>query len=87
MKQKMKSTASVTLALLPLLLVQTGCASATRANADTRRLYQPSILRLSPGQEIQTQDGVHRPQVPEIWHNDARYRALEKSYLDQLSTR
>ena len=85
MKQKMKSTASVILALLLPLIVLTGCASATRANADMRRLYQPSILRLSPAQEVQTQDGQYRPQVAEIWHSDARYRQLERAYLDQLS--
>jgi hypothetical protein len=85
MKLKMKSPASVTLALLLPMIVLTGCVSATRDVAATQRLYQPSILRLNPGQEIQTQDGLYRPQTPEVWHSDNRYRQLERAYLDQLS--
>jgi hypothetical protein len=81
----MKSNASVILALLLTLSALTGCAHVSPAAADSRRLYQPSILRLPPGQEIQTQDGLYRPQVAEIWHSDARYRQLERAYLDQVS--
>jgi hypothetical protein len=77
---------SAILALLLPLTLLTGCASVSQGNADLRRLYQPSILRLQAGQKVQTQDGIYRPQVPEIWHSDPRYRSLERSYLDALQT-
>lgn len=87
MKLKMKSTTCALLACLPLLIAPTGCASVSRDAAATRRLYQPPILRLSPGQRIQTPDGIYQPQVAEIWHSDSRYRDLERAYIDLLATR
>lgn len=87
MKPRMRSTACATLAALLISTALTGCASASRGAADTRRLYQPPILRLPQGQPIQTQDGLHVPQADEVWHSDARYRELERAYLDQLATR
>lgn len=87
MKPKMKSTACVILAALLISTALTGCGSASLGAADTRRLYQPTVLRLPQGQPIQTTDGLHVPQVDEIWHSDTRYRDLERAYLDQLATR
>jgi hypothetical protein len=87
MKPKMKSTACALLVALSMLSGPTGCASASRDAADMRRLYQPPVLRLSPGQIVPTADGIHQAQTAEVWHSDARYRALEKAYLDQLATR
>ena len=87
MKQRMKSTACALLVALPMLSAPTGCAHALRGGADTRRLYQPPVLRLPASQPVQTKDGIHLPQVDEVWHSDARYRQLEQSYLDHLATR
>ena len=81
---KMKSTACALLAILCLSAVQTGCVTASRENADLRHLYQPPVLRLQAGLQIVTQDGLHLPQVNEVWHSDARFRELEHRYLDAL---
>lgn len=85
MTPKTRSTASATLVALAMLCALTACASASRDAAATRRLYQPPVLRLSPGQSIQTPEGIYRPQVAEIWHSDPRYRDLERAYLDLLA--
>ena len=65
--------------------VLTGCSHVSPASVDSRRLYQPPVLRLSPGQQIQTPDGVYQPQTAEIWHSDARFNALATSYTDALA--
>jgi hypothetical protein len=85
MTPKTRSTACAILAALLMLYGLTGCALVSPAGAESRRLYQPSLLRLAPSQQIQTQDGLYLPQVAEVWHSDARYRALERAYLDALS--
>lgn len=85
MQPKTKSNACAILVALLTLSALTGCAHVSPAGAESRRLYQPSLLRLAPNQPIQTQDGTYQPQVPELWHSDARYRALERAYLDALS--
>lgn len=82
---KTRSRACAVLAILAVSIGLTGCQHASRADADSRRLYQPSVLRLAPGQTVQTADGLHVPQVLEIWHSDARFRALENSYHDSLA--
>jgi hypothetical protein len=88
MKPKTKSTASAILAALLTLSALTGCAHVSPGGAASRSLYQPPVLRLSPAlPPIQTPDGLYRPQVDEVWHSDARYRALERSYLDALAAR
>lgn len=73
------------LLLLPLLLL-TGCGHALpvpdQSSVASSMLYQPPILRLQAGQEIQTRDGKYRPQVDEVWHSDARYRQLEQENID-----
>lgn len=85
MKLKTRSSASASLALLLLPLVLTACAHVSPGAGDSRRLYQPPSLRLQAGQPVQTMDGVHLPQVDEVWHSDARYRDLERAYLDAIS--
>lgn len=40
------------------------------------------MLRLIPGQTIQAVDGSYTPQTEEVWHSDARYRALERQLID-----
>lgn len=88
MKQRMKSTASAILAGLLTLSALTGCAHVSRDDAALRSLYQPPVLRISPAlPPIQTPDGIYRPQVEEVWHSDARYRALERAYLDSIAAR
>lgn len=90
---KLKSTASAmkrrslpmpSLLLLPLLLL-TGCALGSSHVKESlpasSELYQPPLLRLKAGQQIQTRDGVYRPQIDEVWHSDARYRHLEQQAL------
>jgi len=66
--------------LLPWLLI--GCASASSARKASLNLYQPPVLRLEKGQVIATKDGVHVPQTDEIWHSDARFRALETDLVN-----
>lgn len=63
--------------LLPLLL--TGCAQESAAN---RRIYQPSTLRPTAGQQIQTPDGYYITGEDEVWHSDIRFRDLENAYLN-----
>ncbi|MBC8009960.1 MAG: hypothetical protein H7067_07675 [Burkholderiales bacterium] len=82
---KTRSRACAIWAILLLSSLLTGCQHASPAAVDSRRLYQPSVLRLAPGQATQTADGLHIPQVFEIWHSDARFRALENSYHDALA--
>lgn len=84
-QSKIKSRCCAIAAILLLSSGLTGCVTASRASADSRRLYQPPVLRLSPGQPVPTLDGVYLPQVAEIWHSDARYRDLESRYLDAVA--
>lgn len=78
----MKSTCCAIAAGLLTSSVLTGCAHASRDAAVSRTLYQPPVLRLAPPVSVETQDGTYRPQVPEIWHSDERFRALEHQLLD-----
>lgn len=71
------------MSLLSALL--TSCASVPRAPRESRQLYQPRVLRLEAGQEVQTRDGIHRPQVDEIWHSDAAFRAVEQEAINLAS--
>lgn len=73
------------LAILPASSLLTGCSHVSPASVDSRRLYQPPVLRLSPGQQIQTPDGLYTAQTAEIWHSDARFNALASSYTDALA--
>lgn len=77
--------ACAVLAILPASSLLTGCSHVSPASADSRRLYQTPVLRLPPGQPVQTLDGVYQPQTAEIWHSDARYLALAASYTDALA--
>lgn len=83
--RKTKSTACALLAILSLSAALTGCATASRENADLRQLYQPPVLRLQAGLQIVTRDGLYLPQVNEVWHSDARFCDLEARYIDALA--
>lgn len=74
------------LLLLPIVSLQTSCAhgsSVDKASLPVSSvLYQPPVLRIHQGQEIQTRDGLYRPQADEVWHSDARYRQLEQENIN-----
>lgn len=82
---KKKSSACALLAILLLSSLPTGCASASReasASLVASTLYQPPVLRLAKGRPVQTRDGLYLPQTDEVWHSDARYRALEQENIN-----
>lgn len=85
LKTKLSTCASLALLLLPFVL--TGCASVSPGAGDSRRLYQAPVLRLPAAKPVQTKDGVYLPQVDEVWHSDARYRDLERAYLDLVTAK
>lgn len=60
----------------------TSCASASSAPKALPSLFQPPVLRLAAGQEVPTRDGPYRPPADEVWHADARYRALEQENIN-----
>lgn len=67
--------------ILSLLMTLTfsSCSCSTKGNGS--RIYQTPILRLKAGTEVQTEEGLYKAQVDEIWHSDGRYRDLEKKLL------
>ena len=66
-------------ALLTTTSLLTGCATGLfpRKESPSLNLHQPPVLRLSPGQPIQTVDGIYIPPIAETWHSDTRFRHLE----------
>lgn len=42
-------------------------------------IYQPSVLFLEEGKQIETKEGFYTPKTREIWHSDKRFRELERS--------
>jgi len=68
--------------ILLLSLWLTACASVSSVPRESLQIYQPRVLRLSAGQEVQTVDGRYRPQVAEVWHSDAAFRQLEQENLN-----
>jgi len=84
-RSKRSTTGCAIWAILAASALLTGCSHVSRESADSRRLYQPPVLRLEAGQLIATADGLHVPVVDEVWHSDARFRALADSYADALA--
>lgn len=41
-------------------------------------IYQPSIIILEEGKQIETKYGFYTPMTEEIWHSDKRFRELER---------
>ena len=82
---RLSTLSCVLLVILPASWLLIGCSHVSPASVDSRRLYQPPVLRLPAGQPIQTQDGLYQPQTAEIWHSDARFNALASSYTDALA--
>ena len=83
-RQASRVCAIVGILLLSFLL--TSCASDSaepkESPATSMQLYQPPVLRLYQGEVIRTRDGRYIPQVDEVWHSDARYRALERELIN-----
>ena len=79
---KTTSTACVLAALLLITSALTGCATASSALKASPQLYQPRVLRLLPGQPVQTADGIYTPQAAETWHSAPAYNALESQALN-----
>lgn len=79
---KSRSNSSAMLAILALASLLTGCVGASSARKASLNLYQPPVLRLEKGQVIATKDGIHVPQTDEVWHSDARFRALENELVN-----
>lgn len=77
-----RSRHSAIAAILLLSSGLTGCAHVSRDAAASRQLYQPTVLRLPAGRPVTTLDGQHTPQVDEVWHSDARFRAVERQVID-----
>jgi hypothetical protein len=73
---------SAALAILAPASLLIGCASASSARKASLNLYQPPVLRLEQGQVIATKDGLHTPQMDEVWHSDARFRELENELVN-----
>ena len=63
-----------------MLLGLTSCVSNLPPSVSDLNIYQPSTLRLTKGEAIQTRDGIYTPQTDEVWHSDARYRRLEREF-------
>jgi hypothetical protein len=41
-------------------------------------IFQPSILSLEAGTEVDTKTGTYKAQTDEVWHSDKRFRELER---------
>jgi hypothetical protein len=70
--------------LLPLLLtgLLLACCGCNPYRQASKQIYQPAILVLPPGVPLQTTEGTYLPQTLEVWHSDARYRAVERLAID-----
>lgn len=55
-----------------------GCATKPIPVVNELNIYQPSILVIEEGTEIQTKNGKYKAQTEEVWHSDKRFRELER---------
>ena len=67
---------SLTLGLLAMTCWLTGCCSGSQRQQPSQ---SPEILRLQARE-------IHQALVPEVWHSQGRYQALEMAHLDALKT-
>ena len=74
--KKLKSLGIAAIAVM--LIGLTSCETVLPTNVSGLNIYQPSTLRLTKGEAVQTRDGIYTPQTDEVWHSDARYRRLER---------
>lgn len=82
MPLKTKSLVCAVLAILIVSVGLTSCASVSKVPTALPALYQPPVLRLTAGTELQTKDGPYRAPADEVWQSDARYRQLEQENLN-----
>lgn len=82
----MKSTVSAMLATLMLNSGLTSCATSPTTAAGKLSIYAPDVLRLPEGATVETIDGTHTAQQPEVWHSDRRFRTLERRFLQRFPT-
>lgn len=74
------------LVTLSLSVALIGCGTVSPVVADSpRQLHQPDVLRLPQGQAVQSTDGIHTPEVDEVWHSDRRYRELETELINAMA--
>lgn len=76
---KLKNLGIKVILSLLMLLTLSSCSCSTKGSG--LRIYQTPILRLKAGTEVQTEEGLYKTQVDEIWHSDGRFRELEKKLL------
>jgi hypothetical protein len=76
---KSKSLGIGVILSLLIMLTLSSCNCSTKGNGS--RIYQTPILRIKAGTEVNTEEGIYKAQVDEIWHSDGRYRDLEKKLL------
>ncbi len=63
---------------LVCFLLLAGCATRSEAVMSELNIYQPSILILEKGVEIQTKTGKYKPQTEEAWYPEKTVRELER---------
>lgn len=68
--------------MLLLMCLPTSCKTVSPDARASLEIYQPRVLRLKAGQEVQTVDGRYRPQVDETWHSAAAYNAVEQKLIN-----
>lgn len=51
-----------------------GCMNTGWESNSSLLIYQPDFLYLKKGTEIQTQKGMYRPQIDEIWVSEKKYK-------------
>ena len=78
LRKRLKNLGTAVIALM--LIGLTSCETVLPPNVSGLNIYQPSTLRLTKGEAIQTRDGIYTPQTDEVWHSDARYRRLEREF-------
>ena len=78
----MKSNAFALLVAVLVACALISCASESSAPRVSLQIYQPPVLLLRAGQEIQTVEGRYIPQRDEVWHSDARFRQLEQENIN-----
>jgi hypothetical protein len=74
---KLKRIAILVLMIQMIMLIS--CAKNSSMSNTSLTIYQPTIIRLKANSEVQTVDGLYKPQVDEVWHSDKRFRELERS--------
>jgi hypothetical protein len=69
-----------TLLLISAAFLFSSCTSLKIEDAYVGKLniFQPSVLSLEAGTEVDTKAGIYKAQTDEVWHSDKRFRELER---------